>query len=433
MDYVITPPVEQYVALIGIDWADRKHVGTMLNMTTRQTETVELLQKPEAIQCWVRHLRKRFPEGKIAVALEQSRGPLMYGLMQYDLFDLYPVNPMTMASFRKAWALGGAKDDPTDADLLLQLLCQHSDKLRCWKADDPLTYKITLLCEKRRKVVDLRTKLTNTLRALLKEYYPQALNILGDRLYLLMGCDFILKWPTFQELQRAKEATVKSFFYQHNSRSAKTMDQRLELIRESVPLTGDPSVLESSALLATALAKQLRQLVHTVRQFDRAIEAAYKQHEDHFIFDSFPGSGPCLGPRMLSVLGSDRDRWSAASDIQKYTGIAPIVERSGKTVFIHKRYACPKFARQSFHEFAGRSILFSAWARAYYEQQRERGNSHHSALRSLAFKWQRIIYRCWKERTPYDEAKYLRALQRSGSSLLQHLAGKPQDLAAAAS
>ena len=67
------------------------------------------------------------------------------------------------------------------------------------------------------------------------------------------------------------------------------------------------------------------------------------------------------------------------------------------------------------------SILKSDWARAYYDQQRQRGNSHHAALRALAFKWIRIIFRCWKDRTPYDEAKYCQSLQLRGSNLASHL------------
>ncbi len=42
-------------------------------------------------------------------------------------------------------------------------------------------------------------------------------------------------------------------------------------------------------------------------------------------------------------------------------------------------------------------------------------SSHPSALRSLAFKWQRIMFVCWRDRGPYDEATYLAALTRRGS------------------
>jgi hypothetical protein len=97
--------------------------------------------------------------------------------------------------------------------------------------------------------------------------------------------------------------------------------------------------------------------------------------------------------------------------------IAPVTERSGKRKWVHFRWACPKFLRQSFHEWAGHSIAQSTWARAYYEQQRDRGSDHHAAVRALAFKWIRILFRCWKDRVAYDESKYLAALAKRGSSL----------------
>jgi hypothetical protein len=74
---------------------------------------------------------------------------------------------------------------------------------------------------------------------------------------------------------------------------------------------------------------------------------------------------------------SQRDRYVSAEEVQKYSGIAPVTERSGKKKWVHFRWACPKFLRQSFHEWAGHSIAQSVWARAYYQQQRQRGKDHH--------------------------------------------------------
>ena len=95
----------------------------------------------------------------------------------------------------------------------------------------------------------------------------------------------------------------------------------------------------------------------------------------------------------------------------------PVTKRSGGSCYIHRRYLCPKFHKQSFHEYAKESILWSRWAAAYYLQQRIKGCPHHTAVRALAFKWQRIIWRCWQNRTPYQEAIYEAALRKSGSPL----------------
>ena len=89
-----------------------------------------------------------------------------------------------------------------------------------------------------------------------------------------------------------------------------------------------------------------------------------------------------------------------AEEVQKYTGIAPVTERSGNKCWVHWRLQCPKFLRQTFVEWAALSIPHCYWAKAYYEQQRAGGSTHQVALRALAFKWIRIVYRCWQNRTP---------------------------------
>ena len=43
-------------------------------------------------------------------------------------------------------------------------------------------------------------------------------------------------------------------------------------------------------------------------------------------------------------------------------------------------------------------------------------------MRALAYKWIRILYRCWQTRSAYDEVTYLNALQRRGSPLFKHIA-----------
>ena len=114
----------------------------------------------------------------------------------------------------------------------------------------------------------------------------------------------------------------------------------------------------------------------------------------------------------------DRDRFQNAAEVKQYSGIAPVTERSGKKSWVHWRWQCPTFVRQTFVEWAAKTIHRSFWAGVYYQQQRQKGATHQMAVRALAFKWIRILYRCWKSRTPYNETVYLQALQRRGSNLV---------------
>ena len=162
--------------------------------------------------------------------------------------------------------------------------------------------------------------------------------------------------------------------------------------------------------------------MQALTDFDTAIAQRAQSHPDCPLFQALPGAGPVFASRLLVAFGEQRERYPSATALQKYAGIAPVTERSGKKAWVHWRLQCPKFLRQSFVEWAAESIRHSFWAQVYSQQQRDKGKAHQAAVRALAFKWIRILYRCWQERTPYDEATYLQALTRRGSSLIHNLA-----------
>lgn len=211
-----------------------------------------------------------------------------------------------------------------------------------------------------------------------------------------------------------------NFFHQHNSRSQEVIERRIKEIKAAVALTDDIGIIEPNQLLIETFIPQLKLLIESIDRFDKIIKKAYGAQADAFIFNSLPGAGPKFAPRLLVAFGTDRSRYNSADEIQKYGGIAPVIERSGQKSWTHWRYSCPKFLRQTFVEWAGQTIRYSFWAKAYYEQQIEKGKSHNTAVRSLAFKWIRIVFKCWKERKPYDESKYLEALKAKGSPLLNY-------------
>jgi transposase len=411
----------EFAAYIGLDWADQHHDICLQEAGSRQREAIRIEHQPETLAAWVAQLRRRFQGRPVAVALEQSRGALLYALMRYDFFVLYPVKTNTLANYREAFSPAGAKDDPDDAQLLLEVVCLHRDKLRPWKADDSLTRTICLLVEHRRKLVNDRTRLTNRLRALLKQYFPQAITWIGD-LDSLLAVDFLTRWPQLSLLQQAAPDQLRQFYRGHGRRLGEKLDLRLDEISAARPLRTDQAVISSSVSMAQALVKQLRELVEGIAQLDRQLQDLYAQHPDAEVFGSLPGAGKALAPRLLAAFGADRERYVVAGEMQCYSGIAPVTKRSGKTKLVQRRYACPKFVRQSFHAFAKSSLNWSRWARAYYDQQRQRGNQRHAAVRALAFKWIRIIYRCWQLQAPDDEATYIKSLELRGSPLAKLIA-----------
>jgi hypothetical protein len=147
-----------------------------------------------------------------------------------------------------------------------------------------------------------------------------------------------------------------------------------------------------------------------------------KAHPDYPIFDSLPSAGEVRVPRLIAAFGTNRDRFSNASHVQNFSGIPPVTEISGHSEWIHMRWACSKFLRQTFHEWSGHSIPQSEWARACIPPANRQRERPHATVRSLAAKWIRIVYRCWVNRTPYDGRVYLDALRRHGSPSVSAMA-----------
>jgi transposase len=410
------PKVPEVVAWIGLDWADQRHALRLRAADSTVRESFSVEQTPEALHGWVRQLRARFPQGQIALALEQSRGAVIYALMSYEFLRLYPIPPQTLARYRQAFSISGAKSDPADADLLLELVSTHADRLRVWQPDDALTRQLRLLVEHRRKTVADRTRLTNRLTALLKSYFPQALDWAGD-LRQPAACEFLRAWPTLTALQAAGREEWQRFYQAHRRLSSAERDELFDQIRQAQPLTRDRALVEASALMAQGLAEQLHAVIAVLARLASALDELFAQHPDHDLFDGLPGAGEALAPRLASAFGTDRNRYECAEDIQKFSGVAPVTESSGKMQWVHWRRAAPQFLRQTFHEFADASRRKSLWASTYYQQQRDRGADHHAAVRSLAYKWIRILFRCWKNHTPYDEHVYLLSLKKHHSPL----------------
>ena len=225
------------------------------------------------------------------------------------------------------------------------------------------------------------------------------------------------RWATAEELQRVPPANLRTFFRKHHCRDEELIECRVRMMRQAIPAIRDRAVIEAKSMVVRVIVQLIASLVEGIADLDKKIEEAAAAHPDFFIFDSLPGAGAVMAPRLLAAFGSQRERYGSAGEVQTYTGIAPVTEQSGKKKWAHFRWACPKFLRQSFHEWAGHSIPYSVWARAYYQQQRDRGSDHHAAVRALAFKLTRILFRCWKDRVAYDENKYLAALARRGSPL----------------
>ena len=407
---------KQYAAFLAFDWADRKHDVCLLEAATDKTETFEIQHSPEALTDFISMLRRRFGSARLALAVELKRGPLINFLSAFEFIDIYPVKTTALSWLRKALYPSGNKSDPLDSELILEILVKHADKLEApWKPDAPEVRLLAELCQSRRNFVDDATKTALRLTACLKNYYPQALEILEDNLCSRMACDFLTRWPDLDKLKKARSATLHKFFHLHNCRSQKRIDKTIEIARDAMPLTRDPAILEGQRLKALSLVEAMRTHLALVKKYDLRIKEVFASCRDAFIFKSLPGAGEALAPRLLCAIGSQRERFPSSVNLAQYVGCAPVTERSGKQITIHWRWASPTFHRQSFVEFAQWSVVHCIWARAYNELLKEKGEPGPTRMRKIAFKWSRIIHRCWRENTAYDEAVHLESLRKTNS------------------
>jgi len=413
---------QSFAAFIGLDKSDKKINVSLQQCGQSKIERTIIKGGAEALHAWVAMLCARFPGQRVAICLEQPAAGLIHALMGYDFVVLFPINPVTLARYREAFTPSRAKDDPTDADFLCELVSLHREQLQPWQPDDVCTRKLRHLTQARRSSVNMRTRLSNQLKALLKTYFPQALELCGEDLTTPMACAFLQKWPSLQQLKKARPETMRRFYYAQNARRGDVIEKRLALIAQAVPLTNDPALIESSIITVQALTLGLRAAHTAISRYDREIARTFAQHPDASLFAALPGSGTVYSARLLAAFGSRRELFQSAQALLNFSGVAPVLKRSGQASITHRRYARPLFLHQSFIEYANESIRHSLWACAFYQMHKSAQKSHWVIIRAQAYKWIRILFRCWQGRTPYDELRYLKSLQKRRSPLLQYLA-----------
>jgi hypothetical protein len=407
------PSTQTPRAWIGLDWGDKEH-SIVLQEPGKTLQLCTLEHSAENLHRWLKELEQRFGGAPVRLAIETSRGAVISALVQYPWLEIYPINPVTSARYRTAFQPSGAKDDLPDAQICLELVRDHAAKLRPLKLQDSETLKLAGLVEIRRDMVDRRTTLINQLGSLLKTYYPQALSLLGN-LNTPMAVAFLRRWPDLISLKLAKAATLKQFFYRHNVRSEELVKERLALIEQAVALSTEQARVSVAVLQLHQLVDELAVFQKHVPLLDQEIGNTFKTHPDAHLFRDLPGAGPQLAPRLCVAFGTDRSVYPEPASLQNYAGLAPVREKSGGSIWIHWRWNAPKFIRQSFVEWAGQTVRYSKWARVFYDRMVKKGKTHAVIIRALAFRWIRVLWKCWQERTPYNEERYLQQLIRRKS------------------
>lgn len=399
---------------IGIDWADVLHAYHLLGPDDTILHGV-VEQKPKQLADLLDQWRRQFPNARFLIAIEQTKGALVNSLLEHDDVIIYPINPAALANYRKSFAHGGGKNDPSDALLLARFLHHYQSQLKPLRNDAPETRELATLGEDRRRLVDQRSAHCNELKAVLKLYFPVVLELGAAKIYADFILRFLRKYSSLDVAQKAGRTRLRKFFFGVGAK--KKAEARIEMVMEAIPTTTDEVTIRGCARRAVALCELIQTYNTSIDRYDAEIHKLVRKHVDYPIVASLPGAADKTHCRMIAALGDDRTRYENAESLQAAAGIAPLTIQSGKLRFVSSRWACTKFMKQTFHEYAGLSIKTSKWAKAYYQQQKEKGKTAQMAKRALAYKWMRIIFRCWQDRVPYDEQRYIERLIATGSPL----------------
>lgn len=392
----------------GLDWADDHHD---LVVVDAKGQIVLELTFSHTAEGWQQAQQAVAGWPDLPVAIETNCGPAVDQLLQRG-FVVYPVMPKAAARYRERKRPSGCKDDRHDGWSLADALRTDGHGWRALSPLDPLTAELRALCRDEMALIEQRTALVNQLLAALKEYYPAALKAFDDWTAPYTWA-FVLAFPTPSALVGAGKRHWEKFLHTHKLWRPQTASERMRLFAEAQNFAGTAAITAAKSLLAQSLARLLQTLQGQLAVYRARIEQLFESHPDHDLFGSLPGAGSKLAPRLLAELtGSD---WQQIHQVQARAGTAPVNYESGQLKRVRIRRACTLPLRATLHLWADLSRRYSAWAAAYYQAHRQKGQSHACALRCLAHRWLEIIGAMCRTRSPYDAEHHLREIQKHGS------------------
>lgn len=403
----------QHKHFAALDWARDHHDVVVVD---GQGSVVRELRFDHTADGWKTLRDAMQPFAPLAIAIETRNGLAVEQLLAAD-YSVYPVNPKSAQRYRERKSPSGVKDDRRDAWTLADALRTDGHGWKRLEQEDPIIAELRLLTRDEVVLIEQRTALINQLQSALHDYYPTALAAFDD--WTRPGAwAFVETFPTPHELVRAGSRRWKRFLHDNKIWREATEERRMELFRRAEELQGSPATVSAKSLLAVSLVKMLRVLDMQLETYRARIEECFGSHPDHNLFGSLPGTGPKLAPRLLAEIGDQRTRFVTAEGLQAYAGTAPLTIKSGQIEKHRVRFACSPNLRAAVHLWVDHSRQRCAWAEAYYRAHRDKGHSHACALRCLAQRWLKILWKMWQTNSRYDESLHTRNQLKHGSWVL---------------
>lgn len=392
-------------AFAGIDWGGSHHQLCVVDASGKRRSQLRVTHDVAGLADLDAELA-RFGN-RLPVAVERSEGLLVEHLQAVG-HVVFPVSPRIAARARERYRVAPVKDDRFDAYVLADTLRHEHDRWRPLAVASPLLAEIRALTRDRDRLLETQQATEAQLRAILEAYHPAPVRLFSsvDRQITL---SFITDYPTPAAASRLRTARIAGFC-KRNSYTGRVPAQVLaERLRANL-LSGAEGTVAGKSFSAQSFTRLLTLLNEQLAEFDDAIAAAVAEHPDAATFASFPGVGPVLTGVLLAEIGEDRTRFPRPEVLLAEAGLAPVTRASGRSRSVRFRYAANGRLREAAMWWAFNSLKVSPWAaHAFRVARDERGQRYHRALRGLAARWTRILWRCWHDGTTYDPGKHLSA------------------------
>jgi transposase len=388
---------------VGLDWAEDHHDVFVENDTGSRLGGGRL---PDGVEGMARfHELVAGHVGDpvdVVVATETDRG-LFIGALVAAGYTVLAVNPMSTSRYRERHSTSGAKSDPGDAKVLADLARTDAHNHRPVAGDSELAEAVKVLARAHQSMIWTRQRQTNQLRSTLREFYPAALEAFDE----LAGRDAlavlaIAPTPSAGRLlSRSKIAAA----LRRGGRQRRIDERAIEIqtALRSEQLEAPYLVADAMGATVTALVAVITELRTQIGRLETELADRFEQHPDAKIIRSLPGLGMTLGARVLAEFGDDPNRYADAKSPKNYSGMSPITRASGKHHVVLARYARNRRLADACYLWAFAAITASPGARAFYDQHRASGDTHHRALRALANRLVGILHGCLRHGTLYDE------------------------------
>jgi hypothetical protein len=157
----------------GIDWAERHHDVAMVDQDGQLVAKRRFSDDAAGFAELLALLTEAGDSGEdpIPVAIETPRGLLVAALRATGR-AVYAINPMAVARYRERHSVSRKKSDHFDAMTLANILRTDAHAHRKLPADSELARAVAVLARAAQDAIWRRTKATQELRSLLREFYP---------------------------------------------------------------------------------------------------------------------------------------------------------------------------------------------------------------------------------------------------------------------